>query len=226
MRTLEYPYSYERAGGGEATFVIRKETPHDRSVISEVAAYAKMDVRGKSVLDIGGHIGAYSVLACQLGASFVTAVEPDPRNYKLLEENLKRNAGRGRYECLYGAAVSNPFMHHVDLYVKRAPAMNSLYVTGGEKVRVRAYGWRKLMAARPYQALKLDCEGGEYDLLLNGGGIPETVKAVIAELHLTKRQWRGRDAQKLIDLFAGWECFIEPVIAEKNWVTFGGWRRS
>lgn len=45
------------------------------------------------VLDVGAHMGIYTLLAaCQLGSEGkVYAFEPDPRNLPFLEANIKRN---------------------------------------------------------------------------------------------------------------------------------------
>jgi len=46
--------------------------------------------RGLTFLDVGAHLGGYSVRACLMGLR-VVAVEPDPDNYRLLTENLRLN---------------------------------------------------------------------------------------------------------------------------------------
>ena len=219
---LEHDYS--RVGGRKASFFVRDDVRHDPGVLKEVTSYAVMPVEGRSVLDIGGYIGGYSVLALQLGAEFVTAVEPDPGNYAVLARNLETNAVEGTYECLFGAAVGREFTRSVDIWLKDCPAMNSLYVEGGRRVKVPAFSWSRLFARREYQAVKLDCEGAEYELL--SCGIPACVECVVMEFHLhAKRAWRERDSREVLGLFENWECLHEPRITATNWVTWGAWRR-
>jgi len=50
--------------------------------------------RGLTFLDVGAHLGGYSVRACLMGLR-VVAVEPDPDNYRLLTENLRLNGCSG-----------------------------------------------------------------------------------------------------------------------------------
>ncbi len=45
---------------------------------------------GEVVVDVGAHIGLYTLLAAKAGAS-VLAIEPDPENRALLEANVERN---------------------------------------------------------------------------------------------------------------------------------------
>ena len=224
-KTVTFPYSYKRVGGRPAIFSVREGLNQDIAVIREVGTYAKMDVNGKNVLDIGGNIGAYTVLASQLGAAFIKTIEPDPENYELLCRNVERNSQAEKHLCLNGAAISSPDTKEVYLYIKNSPAMNSLYVKGGTRIAVPAYDWQSLLSDKPYQALKIDCEGGEYDLLLNGGRIPNSVDSVFMEIHLGKKAWRTKYAQEILQLFSDWRCRIQPNIGEKNWVTLGFWER-
>lgn len=225
----EYPHDYSRVGGTPVTFTVRENLPNDPSIIREVAMYAEVDVAGKNVLDIGGHIGAYAVLATTLGAKFVTSVEALHANHALAAMNLKRNAKPGSYECLHGAAITDK-RSTVDLYCKKTPSMNSLHVKGGTKrLTVPALNWVDLHRRRDYDVVKLDCEGSEYDLMLtdNGGGFPDSVQAAIVELHLGKKVWRRSTAPKLVEYFewAGWRCVRKPEIRDVNWVTLGIWTR-
>lgn len=46
--------------------------------------------KGETWMDCGGNVGAFTLLACSLGAK-VTVYEPDPFNCKMIERNLKLN---------------------------------------------------------------------------------------------------------------------------------------
>ena len=216
-------YDYEKVGGGPAVFTVRKAIANDLHVIREVACYSVMDVRGREVLDVGAHIGGFSTLAGQLGAAFVTAVEPDPRNVEVLRPNLARNLP-DRSELIHAAAVSGA-EERVTLYTKPTPSMNSSHVRGGTPIEVPAIRWADLLSRRDYEAIKLDCEGAEYDLLLDGGTLPDSVRAVVMELHLGRKAWRNEKAPEVLALFEDWECVREPEVREVNWVTWGAWRR-
>ena len=45
---------------------------------------------GEHWIDCGGNVGAFTLLACSLGAK-VTVYEPDPNNCKMIEMNLALN---------------------------------------------------------------------------------------------------------------------------------------
>ena len=45
---------------------------------------------GQTVIDVGAHVGRYSLLAAKCGAR-VIALEPDERNYRMLCANLSAN---------------------------------------------------------------------------------------------------------------------------------------
>lgn len=51
-----------------------------------------IDVRGKTLLEIGGNIGTHTIYFALTGAfSRILSIEPDPRNYELLLENIAQN---------------------------------------------------------------------------------------------------------------------------------------
>lgn len=207
-----------------ADLAIRIDVPHDKGVVREVRSYGKLPVAGLNVLDIGGHIGSYAVLAAKMGASFVTAVEPHAENFEIMSRNMRTNARSGRYECIRGAAVASERSEKVVFWSKPAPAMGSIHVTGGERREVDAVSWRRLHAERRYQIVKLDCEGAEYELVLDGG-LPDSVTGLILELHLGRKAWRNRDAPAILDLLSTWRCLQRPKIGAVNWVTWGVWTR-
>lgn len=230
LKTIRHDYG--PAGGGIASMVVRPGVKNDLAVFKEVASYSIIDVAGKHVLDVGAHIGCYSVLAFQLGAKSVTAIEPDPRNLKLLRLNCQNNIPKGRYKILAGAAVGAKFDRDtVLLHRKPTSSRNSVLIEGGETISVPALRWPDILAEKDFGAIKLDCEGGEYDLLLGGDPLPESVKSVVMELHLHKPVWRHRESFRVTELFKSWKCLRKPNIGLASWltwgwVTWGAWTRE
>lgn len=218
-------YNYDRVGGFRHRFFSRAGT-YDRWIISEVGQYALLDYRGKDVLDIGANIGSFTVLACQLGAKSVMAVEPDPDNFGLLLKNIPLYGQKVDPVC--AAAVTDPSLKTVSLYA--APNMknlgtHSLWIKGRRiESEVMAVLWESLFEATPHSAVKIDAEGSEFDLILNGG-VPDCVTQIVMEIHLNKREWREKLAPAVVDYFKNWECLREPNIGLKNWATLGAWRR-
>ena len=152
LKTIRHDYS--RAGGSVASMVVRPGVKNDLAVFKEVAQYSIIDVAGKHVLDIGAHIGCYSVLAYQLGAKSVTAVEPDPRNLKLLKLNCKMNIPKDRYKILEGAAVGTAFdKDTVLLYQKPTSSRNSVLMKSDTTVSVPALKWSDILAQKEFGAV-------------------------------------------------------------------------
>lgn len=76
-------------------FYTREGTSDQKTIIEviEQKAYQRMDFKiepGSNWLDLGGNIGAFTVLAASLGAD-VTVYEPDPYNCEMISKNLAIN---------------------------------------------------------------------------------------------------------------------------------------
>ena len=216
-------HDYSRVGGGKHKFIVRKETM-DEYIVKEVAGYAVVDVKGHRVLDIGANIGAYSVLAAQLGAEAVLGVEPEEENCRMFEANTARYVEN---VMLMETAAVSQLMININLFPSpgKNKGAHSLYVRGGRlPITVGATWIQSVYNMFKPTTIKLDCEGAEHALFLHGPPIPESVTQVIMEIHLNKKQWR-RQAPLLIALFDEWECVRPPVITSKNWHTIGAWTR-
>jgi len=72
----------------ERDCVIREGT-WDKSIFDTVmqGEYGDIDFAGKTVVDIGAHIGGFSILAALGGARRVVAFEAGAENYALLVAN-------------------------------------------------------------------------------------------------------------------------------------------
>ena len=142
-----------------------------------------------TVIDIGANIGAFTVLASKLGAS-VMAFEPHPANYEALAHNLTLNGVVGcatARVAVYGtlpveAVVMSgegggAFPVNQDPYL--LPVAHEMSpvppVTIGDIYR---------SMIRPVELLKIDCEGGEYDII-DGMGPAEfaATKRIALEFH-------------------------------------------
>ena len=232
LKTIKH--NYKKVGGQIATMKVREGVKNDQAVLKEVESYSIIDVAGKHVLDVGAHIGSYCVLAYQLGAKSITAVEPDPRNLKLLKLNCEKNIPKDRYQILEGAAVGTKFKEDtVTLYTKSTSSRNSVLLKKGIPLDVPAWRWAEILKLKKFGAIKLDCEGGEYDLLLEDKDValPESVKSIVMELHLHKKIWRHQKSFLVVELLKNWQCLRKPHIGLTSWltwgwVTWGAWRRD
>lgn len=86
----------------------RKKKIIDIQTVTEVfdeGVYQLPQISG-TVIDLGANIGVFSVYACLMGAEKVYAVEPNPSNYKLLEQNINLNNLETKV-ISYMATISN-----------------------------------------------------------------------------------------------------------------------
>jgi FkbM family methyltransferase len=141
----------------------------------------------KTIVDVGAHIGAFSILAKQTwpGAE-VFAVEPEKGNVELLEANLSRYKdahvvnGAVSYlenKVLFRGITATGGNHLVD---KSVQSINEKYERVEDELKL--YKLRDIV--KTVDCLKMDCEGGEYEILeyefksfLNG------VKVTLGEYH-------------------------------------------
>lgn len=200
---------------------VRSDTT-DVGIIKEInRAYGWLNIKGKRVLDIGANIGAFSRFALDREASHVCSYEPDPENFLL----LTRNAVGATMICAALVSTDEPF---VDFYKTTSGKNPGNYSTvpfkGRTVITVNASNFNKILDAYKPQAIKMDCEGAEYDLMTCQ--LPDSVEEIAMEIHLNKKRWRKDLAPKLIALFDNWECVKKPLITDKNWHTVCGWRRK
>lgn len=197
----------------------------DDLIAREQKQYLALDPRpGDTLLDIGANIGAVAALFADLAVT-VHAFEPEPSNFRL----LKRNAGDRA--ALYQAAVVGDAVvgERRDLFVNEGKnkGLHSLIATRGRSVRrVDVISFQNAVTIAEPTLVKIDIEGGEYDLPL--GQLPATVRGIAVELHLTRRAWRAVFAPAVVAAIEtqGFVAVRPPRIGPKNWATLGVWLRK
>ena len=142
---------------------------------------------GTSVVDVGANIGVYSVYAALEGASSVNAYEPCEESFDLLQKNIICN-GLEQIITAHKAVVvgrpSPPIMF---------PRISSVH-NRIENDRQEASDNYALVPAIPFSKaaenlrapnlVKMDCEGGEYDIVLNTeSAVFENVEEIRLEYH-------------------------------------------
>jgi len=123
--------------------------------------------RGCSVVDIGAHIGIFSIYSVLSGADRVLAFEPEQRNFQLLEKNLRTNNLWEKVQAFKSAVWSSD--QERTLFVSKGTAFHGffpdkLHVGGFESVS--CIGINKLLhwVQQPV-VLKIDAEGSEYEIV-------------------------------------------------------------
>ncbi len=150
----------------------------------DVAAVFRRVLRpGMAVVDVGANIGYFTMLSASIvGATGqVLAVEPNPRNVRLLEASRRLNgfaqvtvaqvaAGRETGILVLHAAHSNG--------TTSAPSADLEALLAAETVPALRLD-DLVQAGRPIGLIKVDVEGAEYNALLGGRGILERDRPTI-----------------------------------------------
>lgn len=185
LQTVFKPSEFKYKIGGDS-FWVRKNSS-DIFVLKEV--YVKK-VYGEKlhgvVLDIGANIGAFSVYAGDT-ANRVYAFEPESSNYAQLVKNIQLNKKSEKIIPLKVAVGRES----KDIYIYKGRfnkgASSAMYKITDEREVAKMRGLTNLMdelGIHKVDLLKIDIEGGEYDLLY---GLPkekfEKIDKIILEYH-------------------------------------------
>ena len=177
-------------------------------------------------LDLGSHIGAFSVLAHRYGAD-VVAVEAHPDNVKLTRANLERN-GLQHPTILSGAVVPDEFRRDmVDLHCTGSHRRNSIARSRrtSTALPVPALKMTQLVDEFRPDGVKMSVEGAEIQIL-HSWEIPEFVRYTVVE-------WNFATDNRLHTLASGFERLAsryrnvdmsrKPDISKR---THDGWPRN
>lgn len=141
------------------------------------------------VIDVGAHIGSFTMFSVAQGARRVLALEPIPSNYTLLVENVSLNSFQSQVQAFNMAAWSSTGKREMPVADDNTGGSGFYY--GKEAVRktsVQCIHLGDLMDKEDVQhcdLLKLDCEGAEFEILST---LPQAawrkIKAIVLEYHL------------------------------------------
>lgn len=142
-------------------------------------------VQGDVVIDIGAHIGAYTLKASELvGAEGkVISIEPDPRNFEILEKNIQLNKLANVIALPY---VISDIDGATDLYLTADPLFSSVYASRirgdlTDKISVKSMRFDTLMRNLRLDRInwiKVDIEGAEMRFLIAASKILERAKGL------------------------------------------------
>lgn len=158
--------------------------------------------KGSVSLDIGAHIGAYSVWACKEYEDLkVLAVEPLPENARLIRINRDLNGFRDRIIALEGSVGSAARISQVIYYVDPKDEQGEIhhfignaqgcYKRGVKQIDSPIFSLATLLynvfnefKANKVWAVKLDCEGSEGPFLEESYQLAlKSVKWFVGEYH-------------------------------------------
>jgi len=148
----------------------------------------------KTVIDIGAHVGCFSLYAAKLGAERVFAFEACPRNYYRLVENIVRNDMQGIIIPINMAAFREKYK---TIPMQKAGFNDGQYGVMGRPSSDAGFsvptfdGDMLYCIANSIDYLKVDIEGAEYDFLTNSAmyNALSGVNYLELELHGTSYDW-------------------------------------
>lgn len=151
-------------------FHVRENTTDEQAILEccKKQVYrkkGKLEIEPTDIwLDLGANVGGFAVHAAKQGAT-VYAVEPEPENFSILQNNVELNHLLANVKCLQAACVAGQ-EKTLDLYVcngeKNKYRHTLIPVRNREKITVKCVNFDKLI--RGVTAVKMDIEGAEMDI--------------------------------------------------------------
>ena len=134
---------------------------------------------GWAIVDVGAALGDFAVsVGARFPSSTVCAYEPFPESHALLLENIALNGTRNVRAYPFAVSSSAGSLS-LKLVSGEAVQHSTATAAGTEAVTVRSTTLEQILAENDLARidyLKMDCEGGEYDILLNAA--PRTLQRI------------------------------------------------
>lgn len=140
-----------------------------------------------TVVDIGAYIGDFSLFAAHYLGGRVVAYEPTQENLAMLVKNVRLNGLQDRITVCHRAVGS---ASELTLSVERNDQevhASSFLFAGGEKRTVPCDRLEEVFSRHELpevDLLKIDCEGGEYEILLSApSDLFRRIRHIVFEAH-------------------------------------------
>ena len=172
--------------------------------------YDNIDVYGRDVVDIGANVGDSSIYFALKGARRVVGVEPLPNVYALAIENVKLNHLEDKVFLINAALGSKSGKIKVpcNMSVYDSVGFSTLRTNGKCEVPILTLSEVMKQIDEPY-LLKMDCEGCEFDVILNDYEHVKKFEKLIIEHHAKST---GIEYTKLVNkLSSDFHCELASV---------------
>ncbi len=198
---------------------------YDKEIIAEQNVYSALAIQpGETVMDIGAHIGAFANFALAQGAAHVYCFEPEPNNFSLLCKNLAGKSATPINKAVVGNQIKT-----ANLFINphRNSGSHSLFeIRGRENILVLCANLTEELLDKRPSIVKIDTEGSEYLMMPCLSNLPNFVRAIAIEIHLSKREWRKHGVRLIEIMNKQMLPARTPRYTEKTWHTVGVWRRN
>jgi|TARA_B110000467_G_scaffold139976_1_gene139717 FkbM family methyltransferase len=153
------------------------------------------------IIDVGGHIGIFSMYAAQFcKAGKIFCFEPLPDNFQILKSNVMKNNLENIF--IENSAISNK-NHNLKFYQSNDDfAGGSLLKKSNNFFEVKCNTLEQIFennTIKKCNILKMDCEGAEYEILLN---LPKKIISKIDKIYLEYHDINSSDysVKSIIDI--------------------------
>ena len=129
--------------------------------------YKWLNVKGKEVVDVGANIGDTAIYFAVNGAKHVYAFEPYPFSYKIAVKNIKLNKLEKKVTLLNEAIGEENKTIYIDENYENTDGDDLKEFKKGKKIKVVTLEEIVKKFNLKNAVLKMDCEGCEYNSILN-----------------------------------------------------------
>lgn len=208
LRPVEVLWCYIRRKNPQRHSVVLRDglvielSEDDSDIVTVFLIFCRRDygkiAPGSAVIDIGANIGVFALYAAREGAKIILAYEPAEESFDLLLRNIENN-NLGKIIYPYRAAVVGKPSPHVS-FPRRSSVFNAIDTQNSGIISdhelVPAITFADLVNNMTESGiLKLDCEGGEYDIILNSDD------SVFCRINEIRIEYHRGPHQQLFDRF-------------------------
>jgi FkbM family methyltransferase len=149
---------------------------YDEVICSNIYKVTTKNLKGRDVIDIGANMGTFSLFASKLGANKVIAVEPVSETVRVFKTNMQ--IANTSNIILKQNVVSDEAGKIVKMALQTKCGHNSAYTESEHYEEVPTITLKELLdlTNKENVFLKIDCEGGEYDVFMTA--TPEDVAPI------------------------------------------------
>lgn len=156
------------------------------------------------ILDVGGHVGTFSThLAAIHPGATADVFEPSPDTFQFLKKNIEDNGNTARITPHQKALAGETGFAIFDLQGAGSGHNHLAFDdrVDGSGVRVETVAFDEVVAGArgPVELIKMDCEGGEYDMVYKSS---KSSWANVQRLVLEYHTMPGESWEELRDWFA------------------------
>jgi len=183
-------------------------------------------MRGDIVVDIGAHVGAFSLYAHSKGAATIYSFEPNPMNFEALVANLSLNDAKSVRASML-AIIPGPSPRQLHIPTGKHKDRSSVFEIIAEDhddLSVTCISFDDFLRQnniRHVDFLKLDAEGAEHDII----AMTESLGAV-EKIALEAHDLRGHAKEEVADALRrkGFRTHVDAAPTDGLTLYVYGWR--